>query len=243
MKVLSIGNSFSQDAQRYLHGAAKADGNDIYCANLYIGGCPLLLHSKNLADNVPDYDFELLGHSGEDCEKVSIQNALKKEKWDIITLQQASHESFDFKTYMPYISDIAKYIRETCDAKILIHQTWGYETGSEKLAMTGFKTFEEMFEKVKEAIFAAAKEINAAGIIPTGEAIYNLTEMGFSKTHRDGFHLDLGVGRYTAALVWYGVLTGADVKLNKFTDFDVPVSKEEAEIARAAAAAAIEKYK
>lgn len=29
MKGLSIGNSLSNDAQRYLHGAARADGADI----------------------------------------------------------------------------------------------------------------------------------------------------------------------------------------------------------------------
>ena len=28
MKVLAIGNSFSNDAMRYLHGIAKADGVD-----------------------------------------------------------------------------------------------------------------------------------------------------------------------------------------------------------------------
>lgn len=243
MKVLSIGNSFSQDAQRYLNGAAKADGSDVYCVNLYIGGCPLSAHYKNLKDNTAGYDLEILGHSGEDCEKISVQKALGLEKWDIVTLQQASHESYDFKTYMPYISSIADCIRANSKAKIFIHQTWGYETGSEKIAQTGFKTYAEMFEKVRSAYFAAAKEINASGIIPSGEAVYNLQKMGISKTHRDGFHLDLGVGRYTAALVWYGILTGNDVRLNKFDDFDVPVSKKETNSAKEAAFKAINEYK
>ena len=37
MKILSIGNSFSQDAQRYLHALAKADGENFKTVNLYIG--------------------------------------------------------------------------------------------------------------------------------------------------------------------------------------------------------------
>ncbi|MBQ7726439.1 MAG: DUF4886 domain-containing protein, partial [Clostridia bacterium] len=41
MKVLSIGNSFSQDAQRYLHGIARADHTEMRAVNLYIGGCSL----------------------------------------------------------------------------------------------------------------------------------------------------------------------------------------------------------
>ena len=48
MKILSIGNSFSEDAQRYLHQIANANGDDIFCANLYIGGCSLERHYNNI---------------------------------------------------------------------------------------------------------------------------------------------------------------------------------------------------
>ena len=41
MKVLAIGNSFSQDATRYLHQIAKANQFDLKVVNLYIGGCSL----------------------------------------------------------------------------------------------------------------------------------------------------------------------------------------------------------
>ncbi len=48
MYILSIGNSFSKDAQRYLHQIAKADGVDVHSFNLYIGGCSLSTHHKNM---------------------------------------------------------------------------------------------------------------------------------------------------------------------------------------------------
>ena len=35
MKILSIGNSFSQDAQKYLHYLAKSEGVDIQCQKFY----------------------------------------------------------------------------------------------------------------------------------------------------------------------------------------------------------------
>ncbi len=38
MYILSMGNSFSQDAQRYLHRIAAADGVEFYICNLFIGG-------------------------------------------------------------------------------------------------------------------------------------------------------------------------------------------------------------
>ena len=48
MKILSIGNSFSEDAQRYLHRIAESDGVELYTVNLCIGGCPLELHANNI---------------------------------------------------------------------------------------------------------------------------------------------------------------------------------------------------
>ncbi len=38
LKILSIGNSFSQDAQRYLYDISKSNGEEIKNVNLYIGG-------------------------------------------------------------------------------------------------------------------------------------------------------------------------------------------------------------
>ena len=34
MNILAIGNSFSQDATRYLHQMAEADGGTLHIANL-----------------------------------------------------------------------------------------------------------------------------------------------------------------------------------------------------------------
>ena len=61
MDILSIGNSFSQDAQRYLHQIAKADGVDIHSFNLYIGGCPLSKHYRNMLSEESVYTLEMNG--------------------------------------------------------------------------------------------------------------------------------------------------------------------------------------
>lgn len=37
MYILSMGNTFSQDAQRYLYRIAAADGMEFYTCNLFIG--------------------------------------------------------------------------------------------------------------------------------------------------------------------------------------------------------------
>ena len=48
IKVLSIGNSFSRDAQRYSYKIAKNEGVEFKSVNLYIGGCSLQTHYMNI---------------------------------------------------------------------------------------------------------------------------------------------------------------------------------------------------
>ena len=55
MKVLSIGNSFSCDAQRYLHRIAKKDGVQLKTVNLFIGGCSLRTHYLNALQDAAAY--------------------------------------------------------------------------------------------------------------------------------------------------------------------------------------------
>lgn len=239
MKILSIGNSFSQDAQRYLHRLAKADGVNMKTVNLYIGGCPLNKHYINMLDDNADYSFEFNGEST--GIKVSIRQALVSDNWDVITLQQVSSSSAKFESYTPYIEALAEYIRKYCPkAKIMIHETWAYERDSEKLiSVAGFETPKAMTDAVCKAYKKAAKAISADGIIPSGEAMQNAVDLGIGKVHRDKYHASYGVGRYILALTWYKALTGKDISENSFSGFDEAVTEEERKIAIAAVNAAI----
>ena len=82
MKILSIGNSFSQDAHAYLHKLGFAQGLDVDAYNLYIGGCSLERHYNNIVGNIADYDYQ---KNGRYLRKISIEEALGKKKWDYIT--------------------------------------------------------------------------------------------------------------------------------------------------------------
>lgn len=234
MKVLSIGNSFSQDAQRYLHKLALNNGVDIKAVNLYIGGCSLETHYKNMVSDAPEYDFELNGEST--GKKVSIKQALFSDKWDYITFQQSSYLSFDFDSYTPYLIELVAFAKNICpNAKILIHQTWAYEDKSQKLIDLGiFDTSFDMYLKVIDAYDKACKLINADGIIPSGMVMQKALDLGTKKVHRDTFHASLGFGRYMLSLCWYKVLTGKDVTDDNFNDFDEPVLDTERKIAIAA---------
>jgi len=54
IKILAIGNSFSDDAVEYLDELAIADSVPLIVGNLYIGGCSLQRHWKNATELLPD---------------------------------------------------------------------------------------------------------------------------------------------------------------------------------------------
>ena len=113
MNILSIGNSFSQDAQRYLHRIAKADGCTLNTFNLYIGGCPLSLHYRNMLSEERAYMLEMNGEST--GFKVSLKDALLNRDWDVVTIQQVSSESPYYETYQPFLITTIYRSFETSD--------------------------------------------------------------------------------------------------------------------------------
>lgn len=222
MKILSIGNSFSQDAHKWLKPIADADGFPLDAVNLMIGGCSLERHYNNMLSGAEDYGYEL---NARKLRMTSLDGALDEGGWDIITLQQYSRFSGVSETYVPYITELANHVREKCpSAKIYIHKTWAYEKDS---VHAGFEKFNndqyEMYRRLSDAYAMAAKLIDAP-IIPVGDVIQKLRDecpvFDYEKTgrslNRDGFHLSFCYGRYAAAATWYAVLTGNDIKKNGF---------------------------
>lgn len=230
MNILAIGNSFSQDATRYLNQIAKSENCDLTTVNLYIGGCPLSKHYKNMIGNNSAYSFEFNGEYTGLC--ISIKDALLSRDWDCVTFQQASFLSVNYETYQPYLSELSAYVKKCApEAKQIIHQTWAYEQGSARLTSElGYNDQSEMYNDIKNAYEQAAKSINAEFIIPSGTLFQNILANGIPKVHRDTFHASLGLGRYALGLLWYSALTGKNVENNSFSYFDEQITAEEISI-------------
>ena len=107
--ILAIGNSFSEDATRYLHQMAEAVGIETKVVNLFIGGCPLERHWQNIETKEAVYQYQLNGKAKE--RMISIDEALREEEWDYIVTQQASHDSGWMDTYEPFLGLILEHIR------------------------------------------------------------------------------------------------------------------------------------
>lgn len=243
MNILSIGNSFSQDAQRYLHQIARAGGANINSFNLFIGGCPLSRHFRNMHSELPAYRLEMNGCSTDFS--VSLKEALLNRDWDVITVQQVSTKSPNYNTYQPYLDELVEYIRRLVPkAKIAVHQTWAYEQDSKRLNETlKYNDYKDMLSDIVNSYQKAAEHIHADYIIPSGEVFGAMLENGIDRVHRDTFHASLGLGRYALGLTWYRVLTGNDVTNNPFNDFDEEVSAEQIAIAKKSVQEVAERYK
>lgn len=221
-KILSIGNSFSEDSTKYLHQLAACGNIECKVVNLYIGGCSLERHWNNILDNKPDYDYQLNGSST--GKYVTIKDTLTEDAWDIVTIQQVSGYSGILNSYYPYIINLAAYIKEYAPkAKQLIHQTWAYEIDSTHEHFSLYhQNQEEMYLELVNCYEAVAKELSLE-IIPFGNVIQKLRMLppfdyrnGGISLCRDGFHMNLMYGRYALAATWYEYVLHGNIIANDF---------------------------
>lgn len=217
MKILSIGNSFSQDAQTYVHQIAAADGLELTVCNLYYGGCSLAQHMEFHKNNVPAYAYECNG--APTGETVTLLQGLAKEQWDFITLQQVSSQSTDYRTFQPELEQLAGLVRsELPNTQLLLHATWGYRPNSSALKNAGFACHEDMYTKISAAYSEASRFLNGTPMLPSGKAVLLALQNGVPEAllYRDDIHLSLKLGRYLAGAAWYAFLTKRSVGSNPF---------------------------
>lgn len=226
LKVLAIGNSFSVDAvEQNLHEIADADGVRLIIGNMYIGGCSIDRHVECLNGDLPAYSYRKIDVVGVKTETpdYTLNRAIKDEKWDIITVQQCSPDSGKPETYAQ-LGVLLSWIKENCPkAKIYFHQTWAYSKTSSHSAFVNYGHDQVyMYNSIMGAVKKATKEFKIKKVIPSGTAIQNArgTLLGDDLT-RDGYHLDLRIGRYIAAATWYEVLTGKSVIGNLYCPSNV----------------------
>ena len=233
MKILSIGNSFSDDAQRYLRDIAKSEGIEIETLNLCIAGCHLKTHADNVKSGAKAYFYHYNGDV-ECSDLISLQDGIAMRDWEIVTLQQVSTHSFIEDSFYPYIHEVVAYVREKLpNAKIYIHQTWAYEHGCPRsFEITDGKGAEFMLEGIRKSYRRAKSEIGAEGIIPSGELMELLYKNGATKIYRDTYHASMGLGRYALGLLWFKLFTGRSVLNNTLSELDEPVSDSDLKIAR-----------
>lgn len=173
VRLLTIGNSFSANATHYLGDMAKAGGHTLIHKPLVIGGASFQVHADKakLHEAKPDDKAGLYtGGKG-------LKENLAADKWDYVTIQQASIKSHDFSTYQPHAGWLRDYVvKHAPQAKLLVHETWEYRVDDPRFAVKEPKpgepkTQDEMYEGLRASYDKIAVEFGAR-IIPTGDAFH-----------------------------------------------------------------------
>ena len=231
MKILSIGNSFSVDAHEYLRPLAEQRGIDISLVNLAIGGCSLQTHWENVEANNANY-LHIKNGSDWDENRVTIEEIIGSDKFDVVTLQQVSHFSGIYETYQPYLNNLIQYVlAHQPNARLYFHRTWAYEIDSQH---SEYYLYDNNQAKMYDAICQTSATIcKETGLepIPSGNVIQALRERlpkfdyanGGESLCCDGFHMSHTYGRFAVALTWLATLTGKRVEPLPFKELDIDI--------------------
>lgn len=173
VRLLTVGNSFSKNATRFLGDLAAAGGHRLIHRPIVVSGASLELHATKAQAHERDPKDEAgLYASGR-----SLKQELQDGPWDFVTVQQASIKSHDVETFRPYAAWLRDYIlRHAPGARVLIHQTWAYRRDDPRFTNPSGEpgapeSSEAMFRGIREAYGTIARELGL-GLIPVGEAFF-----------------------------------------------------------------------
>lgn len=194
LKILMIGNSFTDNTALYTWDVAKKAGvENVTIGNLNIGGSMLDQHLENAMNNAADYTFWRKSAAGAwianhgELENTTLEEGLTAENWDVVTLQQGSYQSDRIESYatlqalMNYVMDLAP------QAKLYWNMTWTYKEGSTQLNTTERGDQMDMYDGIVSVTKSKiVPNPDFAGIVPLGTAIQNAR----SSKYGDEFTVD-----------------------------------------------------
>ena len=179
-ELLTIGNSFADNALTYLRQIGEPLQFTWTIGRANIGGCPLEKHWNlhRYSDATPDFVTYNDGAAiGDDPRQGTLRQMLVAREWDVVTLQQASVDSWCEETYRPWLDKLIGLVRELApQAEILLHHTWAYRSDAPLLAEWQLTT-RQMHERICVVYADLVAELGLR-TLPTGPALQQAREQG-----------------------------------------------------------------
>lgn len=174
VRLVTVGNSFSANATKYLKPIVEAAGNGLVHAPIVVGGASLELHwgRAELHEKDPK------DPKGVYTDGRGLKEVLQSDKWDYVTIQQASFRSHDIDQFRPFAKSLHDYIKQHAPtAVVLIHHTWPYRRDDPWFTGGPAKSNEPrsqaaMYRACRESYLTIARELGVRRI-PTGDAFYS----------------------------------------------------------------------
>ena len=243
LKVLDIGNSYTQDAQTYLPRIIAASGIDtdfsLYRAFRPSASFKTWVDCWNDSDN-ENYSIDFcagtaldgISGSGRASDGALFRKALQSVKWDIILIHQVSTYSNDYSLWEGdgaggYLQELIRIIRITNPQAtigyLMTHSYRGtYWANSEGSSYQRWRNIADATRQLK-------LEYDIDFIIPYGTAVQNLRASSLNDGYEfseDGTHMGAGLGDYVAGCCYFESLLapryGVSIWGNTFrlTDLD-----------------------
>jgi hypothetical protein len=246
LKVLDIGNSYTQDAQTYLPQIIKASGIDddfsLYRAFRPSASFKTWVDCWNDSDN-EYYSIDFcagtslggISGSGSASDGALFRKALQSVKWDIILIHQVSTYSNDYSLWEGngaggYLQELIRIIRVTNPQAtigyLMTHSYRGsYWANSEGSSYLRWRNIADATKQLK-------LEYGIDFIIPYGTAVQNLRASSLNDVYEfseDGTHMGAGLGDYVAGCCYFESLLapryGVSIWGNTFRLTDLDESK------------------
>lgn len=246
LKVLDIGNSYTQDAQTYLPQIIKASGIDndfsLYRAFRPSASFKTWVDCWNDSDN-ENYSIDFcagtaldgISGSGSASDGALFRKALQSVKWDIILIHQVSTYSNDYSLWEGdgaggYLQELIRIIRVTNPQAtigyLMTHSYRGtYWANSEGSSYQRWRNIADATRQLK-------LEYDIDFIIPYGTAVQNLRASSLNDSYEfseDGTHMGAGLGDYVAGCCYFESLLapryGVSILGNAFRLTDLDESK------------------
>ena len=220
LKVLDIGNSYTQDAQTYLPQIIKASGIDddfsLYRAFRPSASFKTWVDCWNDSDN-EYYSIDFcagtslggISGSGSASDGALFRKALQSVKWDIILIHQVSTYSNDYSLWEGngaggYLQELIRIIRVTNPQAsigyLMTHSYRGsYWANSEGSSYLRWRNIADATKQLK-------LEYGIDFIIPYGTAVQNLRASSLNDGYEfseDGTHMGAGLGDYVAGCCYF----------------------------------------
>ncbi len=221
LKILMIGNSFSDDTIYYEKEIANSYGINLEIYDAYIAGCTLNTHYSNLNNNTASYSMRSM-NAGQWVyqDNMTLGQIIDSNVWDVITFQQASAEVGRPDTYNN-LSNLVSSVRLRVGnhPKFYWYQTWAYDEDYmdyydyfsyfNNNQMTMYNAINTCYQNKVAPLGLFSK------IIPAGTAVQNMRTSLMKDTFtRDGKHMSSVHGRYLLGLNFLSNVYDIDLDLS-----------------------------
>ena len=221
VKVLTVGNSFAENASIYATEIAAAGGKSLTFGYLKYPSCTIDQHYDNAVNDKAVYKFALTENRSGTVVRTTVKDgsssfatireALEYTDWDIVVLQQGSTASYDYAAYAK-TPQLMEYIRGYLpEVRFLIHETWSWATWS----LDGNPAND--FKNIEKAYHQMAADNGNLTIIPSGRAFEFARRDGIGVNDADNQHAN-AYGQYLAGACYVATIFGGDITANPFGD-------------------------